>query len=135
MQMTSNKGYLIRALHEWILDNGCTPYLAVDANYPGVQVPVAFVKDGQIVLNISPTAVRHLIMDNLEVSFSARFSGTPHNIHVPISAVAAIYAQENGQGMAFQVDMPPEPPQGKAEAKTEGAKKKGPAKPSLKVIK
>ncbi len=102
MEMTSTRPYLLRALHEWILDNGMTPHLLVDAEHEQVQVPKQFVEDGAIVLNMSTTAVRHLMMTNDEVSFSARFSGTPFEIYVPMTAVKAIYAKENGRGMVFQ---------------------------------
>ena len=99
--MLSNKPYLIRAFYEWIIDNGCTPYLLIDATKPRVDVPAQFVEDGQIVLNISPEAVTDLIMHNKEITFAARFSGVKKNIFVPVHAVLAIYAMENEQGMFF----------------------------------
>lgn len=108
--MTSNKPYLLRALFEWILDNQCTPHLLVTVNLPGVRVPEGYAEDGQMVLNISPSAVRNFSMTNESVSFEARFSGVPQHILVPMYAVAAIYARENGQGMGFEVEMPGEDP-------------------------
>ncbi len=100
--MTPSKPYLIRAFYEWIVDNGVTPYLLVDAEMENVEVPLQYVNNGQIVLNLSPTAIQGLNMDNEWVSFSARFSGRAMEVFVPIAAVLAIYARENGQGMAFQ---------------------------------
>jgi len=102
--MTSHRPYLLRALYEWIADNGLTPHLLVDATRPGVRVPAHAVKDGRIVLNIAGRAVAHLQMDNDDVRFSARFGGVSHAVIVPIEAVVAIYARENGQGM----ELPPE---------------------------
>ncbi|MCG8394326.1 MAG: ClpXP protease specificity-enhancing factor [Pseudomonadales bacterium] len=109
-EMTSNRPYLIRAIHESICDNGLTTHLAVNAGYPGVEVPQDFVQDGQIVLNIAPRAVTNFVAGNEEIAFSARFGGVPMSIRVPINAVVAIFARENGQGMAFDpVEPPPEP--------------------------
>jgi len=132
----STKPYLIRALYEWCADSGYTPQLlvAVDAN---TRVPPGFVKDGQIVLNISAGATRNLTLDNDWIQFSARFGGVSHEISVPVDRVAAIFARENGQGLHFEPvessassapevkpptpeDEPPAPPRGK---------------PSLKVVK
>ena len=111
--MTSSRPYLVRAIHEWIVDNSLTPQLIVDAEAEGVQVPTDYVRDGKIVLNISSTAVRKLLLENDWVSFSARFAGKPFNILVPMRAVVAVYAAENGVGMAFQAeeqdDEPPTP--------------------------
>ncbi|MEE4377334.1 MAG: ClpXP protease specificity-enhancing factor [Candidatus Competibacteraceae bacterium] len=99
--MTSNRPYLIRALYEWITDNNLTPYLLVDAEATDVQVPQQFVQEGRIVLNINPSAVQGLLLGNEFVEFSARFSGSPHQVIIPTPAVMAIYARENGQGMVF----------------------------------
>ncbi|MES2820638.1 MAG: ClpXP protease specificity-enhancing factor [Pseudomonadota bacterium] len=104
--MKSSRPYLVRALYEWIVDNDCTPHLLVNAEYPSVQVPKGFASDGQIVLNVSPSAVRHLHMDNEAVSFEGRFGGVPHTLFVPAAAVLAIYARENGQGMVFDAEPP-----------------------------
>jgi stringent starvation protein B len=99
--MTSNRPYLLRALNEWILDNGLTPHLLVDADVAGVQVPEGHVEDGKVVLNISPTAVRNLLMGDELVEFHGRFGGTPYHVLIPVHAVIAIYARENGEGMVL----------------------------------
>ncbi|WP_213875201.1 ClpXP protease specificity-enhancing factor [Pseudomonas sp. dw_358] len=102
--MNSSRPYLIRALYEWIVDNDCTPHMLVNAEYPAVQVPQGFASDGQIVLNVSPSAVRHLHMDNEAISFDGRFGGTSHTLYVPTGAILGIYARENGQGMVFDLE-------------------------------
>ena len=102
--MTSNRPYLLRAMHEWIVDNGMTPYLLVDAQHDGLQVPPSAVKDGRVVLNVAGRAVAHLQLGNREVSFMARFGGVSHSVIVPVSAVLAVYAQETGQGMGLPPD-------------------------------
>ncbi len=99
--MNSSRPYILRALHEWIVDNECTPHILVDVNYPQVKVPPGYAADGQIVLNAAPAAVRYFTVDNQAISFEARFSGAPFSLYVPIDAVLAIYANENGQGMFF----------------------------------
>ena len=105
-RMTSHRPYLLRALNEWIADNGMTPHLLVDATLAGVQVPASAVKEGKVVLNIAERAVVRLMIDNEAVSFTARFGGVSHAVHVPISAVLAIYSRETGQGMALPDDVP-----------------------------
>lgn len=100
--MVSTKPYLIRAIYEWCADAGFTPYLAVQVD-DRTQVPREFVRDGQIVLNISREATHQLVMGNEEISFHTRFNGASFPVAVPVAAVAAIYARENGQGMAFEV--------------------------------
>ena len=102
--MTSHRPYLLRALYEWIADNGMTPHLLVDATQPGVRVPPHTIKDGKVVLNIAARAVAHLQMDNDAVAFTARFGGVGHAVIVPIAAVMAVYARETGQGMALPDD-------------------------------
>jgi stringent starvation protein B len=102
--MTSHRPYLLRALYEWIADNGMTPHLLVDATRPHVQVPAHAVKDGRIVLNVAERAVAGLQMTNDAIRFSARFGGVSHAVSVPVSAVLAIYARETGQGMALPED-------------------------------
>ncbi|WDY58887.1 ClpXP protease specificity-enhancing factor [Pseudomonas sp. PSKL.D1] len=104
--MNSSRPYLVRALYEWIVDNDCTPHMLVNAEYPAVQVPQGFASDGQIVLNISPSAVRSLHMDNEAVSFEGRFGGVSHSLYVPAGAILGIYARENGQGMVFELEPP-----------------------------
>ena len=102
--MTPSRPYILRALYEWLLDNDVTPYVLVDATYNNVTVPHQFVQDGRIVLNVSPSAVRGLHIDNEALSFNARFSGQPMDVYVPIVAVQAIYSAENGEGMGFGME-------------------------------
>ncbi len=101
-QGTSTRPYLLRALHDWCTDNGFTPYVAVHVG-PGVQVPMEYVKNSEIVLNVSFEATSGLKLGNEFIEFSARFGGATRAIQVPIDHVVAIYARENGQGMAFPV--------------------------------
>ena len=103
-KLTSNRPYLVRARYDWISDNGLTPYLLVDARSTGVRVPPGAVKDGQIVLNVAVRAVSDLELGNDSIRFMARFSGVSHQVDVPVAAVLAIYAQENGQGMMFPAE-------------------------------
>lgn len=105
-RMSSHRPYLLRALVEWINDNGMTPHIMVDAGVPGVQVPASAVKEERVVLNIAERAVVGLHVDNDAVSFTARFSGTSFPVYVPIAAVLAVYARETGQGMALPDDIP-----------------------------
>jgi len=105
-RMTSHRPYLLRALYEWIADNGMTPHLLVDATRPGVRVPPHTVKDGRVVLNVAERAVARLQMDNEAVAFTARFGGVSHPVLVPVGAVLAIYARETGQGMALPEETP-----------------------------
>ncbi len=107
--MTSTKPYLVRAIYEWILDNQMTPHLLVDASYPGTRVPAEFVEDGQIVLNIAPSAVQGLVMDNEWVQFNARFGGVARNLEIPSEAVLGIFSRENHQGMVFPPAEQPAP--------------------------
>ena len=102
--MTSNRPYLLRALYEWILDNGMTPHILVDADVEGVDVPEHAIQKGKVVLNVAATATENLHMDNEAIEFKARFSGKPYPIYIPMPAVIAIYARENGQGMMFAQD-------------------------------
>lgn len=118
--MIPKRSYLLNATYEWIADNSMTPYLLVDAEFPGAVVPREFVNDGQIVLNISMSAVRHLHIDKQGVSFEARFSGKPMQVYVPMAAAMALYAKEDGDGLVFPPEgfdetpepepTPPEPP-------------------------
>jgi len=126
--MTPNRPYLIRAVNEWLLDNRCTPHLLVNAEAPGVDVPRQYIQDGKIVLNIGPNAVEGLRVSNEEVTFLARFSGVSQLVSLPISAVLAIYAKENGRGMMFseEEDDGPEPGGGPGDKSS---------RPSLKVVK
>jgi stringent starvation protein B len=102
-EFTSTKPYMVRAIHEWCVDNGCTPHLlvAVDSQ---TRVPMAYVKDGEIVLNVNYTATKELHMDNDVITFSARFGGVSQNLYIPMRAVKGIFARENGQGMFFEIE-------------------------------
>lgn len=108
--MTSNRPYLLRALYEWINDNGLTPHILVNAELDGVDVPAHTIQKGKVVLNIAAGATEHLQLENDIISFKARFSGSPYQIGIPMEAVIAIYARENGQGMMFAQDESPQPP-------------------------
>ena len=123
--MTSNRPYLIRAVYEWINDNGMTPYLLVDAAYPGIMVPVQAIKDGRVVLNVAARAVTQLSLGDQEIHFLARFGGVSQSVRVPVAAVQAVYAQESGQGMA----LPEEVPGHTLPARHDGAKHDGPDEP------
>ncbi|OGT31318.1 MAG: ClpXP protease specificity-enhancing factor [Gammaproteobacteria bacterium RIFCSPHIGHO2_12_FULL_35_23] len=112
--MFSKMPYLIRAFYQWIVDNGCTPYLMVEAEREGVVVPPDYVENGQIILNIKPEAIRDLEFSMRKITFRATFAGQEWNIFIPLVAVKAIYAQENGEGIMFdefddENDLPPEP--------------------------
>lgn len=116
-RMTSHRPYLLRALNQWIADNGMTPHLLVDATVEGVQVPPQAVHEGKVVLNIADRAVTRLSIDNDWIGFTARFGGVSQPVLVPMAAVLAIYARETGQGMALPEDpqattpgADPEPP-------------------------
>jgi stringent starvation protein B len=138
--MTSNRPYLIRALYDWIIDNGLTPHLVVDAEHPSAAVPRAFVDDGRIVLNVAPQAVQALQLGNDSIRFSARFGGSPFVVELSPQAVLGVYARENGHGMLFPDELP-----GADDAADEdttsgpdsdgGGGDKKPARPSLRVIK
>jgi stringent starvation protein B len=137
--MTSSRPYLLRALLDWISDNGQTAHLLVDATRPGAVVPSQFVQDGKITLNIGPAAVQGLEMGNEWISFSARFAGRPMQVSVPVAAVLAIYSRENGQGMMFGNEPGGEPV---AEEGGDGrtgpdsdARRSGRKGPGLKVVK
>lgn len=137
MNMTPNQPYMLRAFYEWIVDNNLTPYLVVDANIPGTQVPMEHVRDGQIVLNVSPSACAKLNMTNIDVSFEARFGGVARVLNVPCKAVLAIYAKENGAGTVFSFDDEIEAevsPLATAE-ETVPPEKPVKGKPNLKVVK
>ena len=104
-EVPSTKPYLVRALYDWCVDHGFTPYLAVFVDAQ-VAVPMEYVKNGEIVLNISPDACQAIKIDNEYISFNARFGGVPREIFVPITHVMGIYAKENGQGMSFPIQIP-----------------------------
>lgn len=125
--MTSSRPYLLRALYEWIVDNDMTPHVLVDAEYPDTNVPSHLVENGRIILNISPFAVHGMVVENELLSFSARFAGVPSHLHIPVSAVLAIYARENGRGMVFAEEEDGEPPPANEPEPTK--------KPTLRVVK
>ena len=102
--MTPRRPFMLRAFYDWLLDNELTPHLVVDATLQGVRVPMEFVQDGQIILNVAPRAVGNLELGDDEVTFSARFGGRPHLVIVPLYAVQAIYARENGAGTMFELE-------------------------------
>ncbi|MCY1405830.1 Stringent starvation protein B [compost metagenome] len=133
--MNSSRPYLVRALYEWIVDNGCTPHILVNADYPGVRVPSGYASDGQIVLNVSPTAVRHLQMDNEAVSFEGRFGGVAQSLYIPSQAVMAVYARENGQGMVFDLEPPVPTDDDLADDDPSDEPPRPSGRPSLKVVK
>ncbi|SEL00460.1 stringent starvation protein B [Atopomonas hussainii] len=140
-EMTSSRPYMLRALYEWILDNQATPHILVNAQWPNTEVPRAYVNDGQIVLNLAPSAIRNLFMDNQWVTFDGRFGGQAHALRIPVEAVMAIYARENGQGMVF--DLEPAQPEQLADAEAEPVDDNGPdddgpsggGRPRLRVVK
>lgn len=130
-EMTSNRPYLLRALYEWIADNGMTPHILVEAGADGVDVPDQAVQKGKVILNIDNVAVRELDLGNAWLTFKARFSGSEHDVTVPIEAVLAIYAKENGQGMMFSMDdetVPPTDPDSDPDGKPV-------RRPHLKIVK
>jgi stringent starvation protein B len=132
VSMTSNRPYLLRAMYDWISDNGLTPYILVDAAAPGVQVPKSAIKDGRVVLNVAARAVAQLELGQDRVSFVARFSGVSQSVEVPMASLLAIYAHENGQGMMFPAENQPPPTAGPAADDSSAAAKKG---SHLRVIK
>jgi stringent starvation protein B len=124
----AKRPYLLRAMHQWILDCGYTPHAIVDANNAGAQVPQAFVKEGKIVLNLSESATQRLELANDWVEFDARFSGVVHHVRFPVNAVLGVYARETGEGMVFSdADLGPEPPPTSPDA--------APRRPRLTVVK
>lgn len=136
---------MLRALYEWILENDCTPYVLVNAMADNVEVPQQFVKNGQIVLNVSPVAVTELNLSNDSMQFNGRFGGIPLDVFVPMSAIMGIYSRENGQGMMFdpEDDPNPEPPKKngpkevakKSLGLADGSSRPNKNKPGLKVVK
>jgi stringent starvation protein B len=132
--MTSLKPHLIRAFYEWIVENQLTPYVEINSCVKGINIPLEYMKEGKIVLNISPSAVKDLSLTNQWISFYARFSGAVTLVQVPTQAVLAIYAHENGQGTAFFEEEESgkanadEPPLTESEAPAKG-------KPTLTIVK
>jgi len=128
--MTSNRPYLLRAIYDWINDNGLTPYLLVDASWPGVRVPAGAIRDGRVVLNVAMRAVANLDLGNERIRCMGRFGGVSQAIDVPIAAVQAIYAHENGQGMMFPQDEESEAPASSPQAPGQPP----PQRPSLQTV-
>lgn len=131
--MTPSRPYLLRGLYDWIVDNGLTPHLLVNAEAEDIQAPLEYAEEGRLVLNVSPTAVRALDLGNDAVAFNARFAGQPRHVYVPMAEVLAIYARENGRGMLFgsedgEGDPPPSPPEGGEPGRDQG-------RPGLRVVK
>lgn len=131
MTMTSSQPYLLRAIYEWIVDNDMTPYVLVNAEMENTHVPHQYVEDGKIVLNLDPNAVNNLQLANEYVMFNARFAGKSMEVHFPITAVLAIYAKENGQGMVFSESDDDQPPPTEPTPDDSDKSKK----PSLKLVK
>lgn len=132
MSDLSTRPYLIRAIYEWCVDSGLTPYLAVRPDEQ-TEVPPAYVKDGEIVLNLSAGAVRNLEMGNEMITCSGRFGGAPFDLIVPVVTVMGIFAKENGQGLVFQGGDPQQPPP--AADGSDQESKPRPHKPQLKIVK
>jgi len=142
--MKSSRPYLLRAIHEWIVDNDCTPFLLVNAAHPGVEVPSEYIENDKIILNIGPAATQQLALGDEAVTFQARFGGRARQVLAPMGAILAVYARENGQGMLFTDEAEGTDDSGAASGETdsEGADVGEPAdegrparRPSLKVIK
>src|SRR5687768_15279233 len=133
LESTSTRPYLIRALYDWCTDNGLTPYVAVAVDET-VQVPREYVKNNEIVLNISYDATSSLKLGNDFIEFKARFAGTAREIMVPVSRVIAIYARENGQGMAFPVPVAGAPAEEPAKPSPLSSVPAAPAEPESKVV-
>lgn len=135
--MSSSRPYLIRAMYEWMLDNAATPHLLVDASQGDVQVPQQYVRDGKIVLNIGPAAVKGLVLGNDAIRFEARFEGRPMAVDIPVGRVLSIYTRETGEGMMFESEAPPgpedTPPPGASQGSGGARPEKG--RPRLKVVK
>ena len=132
MSDLSTRPYLIRAIYEWCVDSGLTPYLAVRVD-EYTEVPRSHVKDGEIVLNLSADAVRNLQMGNEMITCTGRFGGVPFDLMVPVTATIGIFAKETGQGLVFQGGDPPQPPP--ASSSGDGNSKPISHKPSLKIVK
>ena len=130
-EMTSNRPYLLRALYHWIDDNRMTPHILVEAEHEGVDVPDQAIQKGKVILNIDRAAVQDLDLGNDWLLFKARFSGREYNVSIPVEAVLAIYAKENGQGMMFAQEEDGQPPPGP----DDGSDPTPPKRPHLKIVK
>ncbi|MEX0383860.1 ClpXP protease specificity-enhancing factor [Spiribacter pallidus] len=127
--MTPSRPYLLRAINEWVVDNGMTPHLLVDAEHPDLDAPIEFAEEGRLVLNISASAVRGLDLGDHGVAFNARFAGQPRTVFVPMAAIMGIYARENGRGMLFT------PEDGDGDPPPTGTDNTKPERPGLRVVK
>jgi len=138
-RLPSTKPYLLRAFYQWITDYECTPYIIVNTDHPKVEVPQAHVEKGRMVLNIAARAVNHLQITNEFISFDASFSGVLEELSIPIDAIVAIYAHENGRGMVFaENDLDPIPPAPNNPDRINSATNLKPIKfdkPTLKIVK
>lgn len=130
----SRRPYLIRAIYQWSVDNGYTPHLLVQADYPNVSVPREHVQDGRITLNISPMAIQNLNLEQEPIWFSARFGGRAFDVSVPSGAVLAIFARENGEGVVFG-EVEPAESQGDAPTPPTEPTRPKPGRPQLRVVK
>ena len=131
--MSSSRPYLLRALYDWVLTNNCTPYISVNAFFSEVEVPQDYVREGIIILNISPQAIEDLTLGDVAVSFEGRFGGMSSSVYVPIGAIISIYAKENGKGMVFEMEteFPPTTDPVSSSPRTSPS----PVKPDLKIVK
>ena len=131
--MSSSRPYLLRALYDWVLTNNCTPYISVNAFFSEVEVPQDYVREGIIILNISPQAIEDLTLGDVAVSFEGRFGGMSSSVYVPIGAIISIYAKENGKGMVFEMEteFPPTTDPASSSPRTSSS----PVKPDLKIVK
>lgn len=129
MTMTSSKPYMFRAIYDWIVDNGLTPYILVNASAYGARVPQEYVDGGKIILNVSPRAVDQWRQDHESLFFNARFNGQRREVSIPFRAVLAVYARENGKGMVFDKEEPEPPPA------SQSANPAKPRKPKLQIVK
>lgn len=131
VKMSSNKPYLVWAFYDWISDNDLTPYIVVDVSVYGVLVPMSYVNDGQIVLNIASSAVGSIALGADAIEFSARFGGKLEHMTVPYGAISAIYAKENGAGTSFAIEHPSDDDIETSENRNTNAKPESKPKPNL----
>jgi stringent starvation protein B len=138
--MTSKRPYLLRALHEWMTDNGETPLIVVDASHEGVQAPGEYAEAGKLILNVSYSATSSLLIGNDCITFSARFNGRPMELYIPADAVLGIYARESGEGMIFalsedEIEVSTGADSGNNEVEINNDSRPKPSRPKLKVVK
>ena len=131
--MNSSRPYLVNALIDWIVDNGCTPHVVLDLSIDDVIAPTEYATENRLVINVSGTAVRNFKLDQDGLEFDARFQGQPHHVNCPVGAIVGIFAKENGEGMAFKATLDGAPAQGGAAEAGEDDEPKLP--PHLRVVK